>query len=121
MEERVDAVRCGMEQMNTELCAVNAAVVSLQAKVNSANSAKAWLEGDINAFKAEIQRPTSQQTAIPVVMSQRKRKWTEEGSPVPEVVVNGGGRVVKGHGRKSSKVSNGLPTRQVMPSQCARE
>src|ERR1700677_3437949 len=32
MEERVDAVVCSMEQMNTELCAVNAAVVSLQAK-----------------------------------------------------------------------------------------
>jgi hypothetical protein len=94
-----------MEQMNTELCAVNATVVSLRAKVNTANSAKAWLEGDIHAFKVKIQRPTSHQTTIPVFAPQRKRRWTEEGSPVPEAVVNGGGRVVKGHGRKSSKVS----------------
>ena len=79
MEERVDAVVCGMEQMNTELCAANAAVVSLQAKVNSANSARAWLEEAISAFKAEIQRPTSHQTAVPVVTSQRKRKGTEGG------------------------------------------
>lgn len=107
--------------MDTELNAVNAAVVNLQVKANNANNAKGWLEGDIDALKAEIQRPANTQAGTSVVTFRRKRKATEEGSPVPDVVVNGAGKVGKGHGRKLSKISNGLLTRHATPSQCARE
>ena len=125
MEELVEGVVSSMEHVDTELNAVNAAVVNLQAKVNLANEAKSWLESDIDGLRAGIQRPIhtpsgTQFGTHPV--TRRKRKTTDDESPIPEVVINGGsGKIVKGHGRKMSKISNGLPSRHATPSQGVQE
>ena len=125
MDERVEAVISGMEHVDTELSAVNAALVNLQAKVNDVNTAKGWLEVDINALKVEIKRPAHTQSGTQLgtytFTTQAKRKMTEEGGPAPECVISGGGgRVGRGHGGKVSKISQGLPSCHATPLQCAR-
>lgn len=125
MEELVEGVVSSMEHVDTELNAVNAAVVNLQAKINLANEAKSWLESDIDGLRAEVQRRLHTQSGTQLgthPVTRRKRKITNDGSPIPEVLVNGGSdSVTKGHGRKMSKISNGLPSRHATPSQGVQE